>query len=203
MYRIIGLNSTRWQRLVTWPVAPPKLQSSLRPGVTTAVSCYSQVTSTCHGGGTAFASVQLLAAITITGLLTGSALGENLDPPVVIPQPQAVHRASDQRLVLGEAGAIVSQTVAGEEGPLFEEAVALVERTLRSRRLGAGSRPPVTTIVLTTKTALEAGSAMGHPPALDGKESAALARSDQAYVIRMRPGIGTALVKPNSGYEPV
>ena len=107
--------------------------------------------------------------------------------PPVIPHPQVIHRAGQQQLVLGEGGWVLSKTVALEKGDLFDEAANLIERTLQARGLTKGSRPPATTILLTTRAGIAAGAAPGDVPALTPQESAALARSDQAYVIRMQP----------------
>ena len=103
--------------------------------------------------------------------------------PRVIPHPQMIQKTGQRQFVLGEDGWVLSKTVERGKGGLLDEAANLIERTLHERGLTKGSRPPATTILLTTQADLAAGAA----PALTPQESAALARSDQAYVIRMLP----------------
>ena len=108
--------------------------------------------------------------------------------PLVIPHPQDIQKVDNEQIVLGEAGSVLSETAGLEKGDLFDEAAWLIEAALRQRGLAAGSRPAATTIVLATKAAMTAGGSS--PQDLTGltpKESAALARSDQAYVIRIQP----------------
>jgi hypothetical protein len=131
-------------------------------------------------------AIQLLTLIGLTGMLPSRALGQGADLPLVIPQPQAMQRVSKQHLLLSEAGIMRSQAVATESGALFDEAAVLIKHALRAKAAGSGQ--PATTIVLSTLAALESGAAVRNPPTLAERERSALARSDQAYVIRMPPG---------------
>ena len=108
--------------------------------------------------------------------------------PLVIPHPQVIQRVGQQQLVLGQDGWLVSQTVSLEKGGLLDEAASLMERTLRERSVTKGPQPTATAILLLTKAGMGAPAAPRDVPALTPQESAVLARSDQAYVIRMEPG---------------
>lgn len=109
--------------------------------------------------------------------------------PLVIPHPQRIERASDQTVVLGADGRILAETIALEKGGFFEEAAELIDSALHERGLIQRSQPAATTIVLATQAALAPGNSPPQGlPTLTPQDSAALAQSDQAYVIRMRPG---------------
>ena len=90
--------------------------------------------------------------------------------------------------MLGEDGRSLTKTTLLEKGGLCEEAAELIERTLAERKLTEGSRPPAVTILLATQAALARAGGPQNAPAWTPQELAALARSDQAYVIRVQPG---------------
>jgi len=115
--------------------------------------------------------------------------GSKLALPLVIPQPQAMHHLSPQTVVLGEGGVALCETVFLSEDELLREAGSLIDAALKERELRKRSVRPRASIVLAAKSA--AGTqpiAAQELPALTAQESAALARSEQAYVIRMSPG---------------
>jgi hypothetical protein len=154
------------------------------------------------GAGTVLAAPAVTGLVCAAGVIgeatdgaagrTGPAGGPSALPPagqlpLVIPHPQAMRSLGPQRMVLGDDGRVLAETTSLEKGPLFEETAGVLERALQSHHLRKGSQPPVTTIVLTTRAALAGAAGPSPMPAWTPQESAALARSDQAYVIRMEP----------------
>jgi hypothetical protein len=109
--------------------------------------------------------------------------------PLVIPHPQVMRRVGEHRIVLGKDGWIQTQVLLLQKGDLFDEAARLIEKALQSNRLKEGTLAPTTAILLTTLSSLATRS--GEVPVLTPQESATLARSGQAYVIRMQPGTQT------------
>jgi hypothetical protein len=119
--------------------------------------------------------------------VNGALAGEGNPPgalPLVIPHPQVIRQTGGGRLVLGEEGRNRTRVVLAEKGDLFDEAAGLIQKVLPAQGPIDRSRPPLTTILLATRSSLAALGA----PQLTPPESAALARSSQAYVIRALPG---------------
>jgi hypothetical protein len=126
--------------------------------------------------------------VTVAILHAVFAWGENTpmnrsaELPLVIPHPHAICKVGNERVILGESGQIRVKVVASGEGYSFYEATKLLETDLRERGLKPDSRRPTTTVVLATRSSRQ------ELPSLTPAETAALARNDQAYVIRMETG---------------
>jgi hypothetical protein len=131
--------------------------------------------------------------------------------PLVIPHPQSIRRAGGAPIPLVQNGRCAVEIIASQRGDLFEEAKSLVDQALRTHATVARSGPAATRIILGTLISSEIAAAapserahslspqataMPTPrPPLTPQESAALARSEQAYVIRSQPG-------PHPGPQP-
>jgi hypothetical protein len=107
--------------------------------------------------------------------------------PLVIPHPQKIQTISREHLVLGENGTNRTETVLRTKGDFFDEASKLIDDTLRRNGLAKRSQPPATSIVILTRPAMVSGPRQQDLPTLTEQQSAVLARSDQAYLILMRP----------------
>lgn len=118
--------------------------------------------------------------------LTGNAsASRDNELPVVIPQPQHMRAVGADRIILGDNGQLLAETIAVEQGDFFDEVAGLLGDEYGRRGYSAGSSKPATTIVLLTRAAIELARAS---LTLTADETAALGRSDQAYIIRMQPG---------------
>ena len=106
--------------------------------------------------------------------------------PLVIPHPQLIRKVGGQRLILGEDGLIRTKTLLLQKGDFFDEAATLIDQALKARKLTEGSQLPATTIVLMTPSSVT--TPLPEAPVLTAPEAAVLARSGQAYVIRVQPG---------------
>ena len=109
--------------------------------------------------------------------------------PLVIPHPQMMQRADNENIVLGDHGRVVVQIeLTGRDGFLIE-AGNLIESTLSNMGFSEKSDSPQTTIVITNKSEIteRMPGVSQEALVLTPAEDSVLARSDQAYVIRMRP----------------
>ncbi|NUQ64936.1 MAG: hypothetical protein HUU20_20935 [Pirellulales bacterium] len=135
------------------------------------------------------AMIPMLAAC-LWGLVGGLPLGaeENALPgrselPLVIPHPQSIHVVAGDDLLLGEAGRSAVEVVVPAQGGLLDEAAGLIQAALSKRGLAERHERVATRIVL--KIISAAGG--GPFPELTAERSAAIAKSDQAYVICVKP----------------
>ncbi len=110
--------------------------------------------------------------------------------PVVIPHPQAMARAGKENIVLGENGRIVTQIVPAEREGFFGEAADLIKLSLKQRGFAEKSDSAATKVFITANSMTTEKTSTPQPEvlALTPAEKAALGKSDQAYVIRMKPG---------------
>ena len=103
--------------------------------------------------------------------------------PLVIPHPQSIRMLDGRPIALGQDGRSVTETVSASRGGFFEEAEHLIHGALKNAGLADRSHEATTRIVIQTL-----GEVTQISPPLAPQESAALAKSDQAYVIRSQPG---------------
>jgi hypothetical protein len=114
-------------------------------------------------------------------------LAHTTDLPLVIPHPQAMRVLDGAPILLGRDGQSVTEVVAAGQDGFFEESEQLIAAALERGKLSPRADDAVTRIVLETMS-LRATTVSGlpQPLVLTPAESSALARSDQAYVIRSR-----------------
>lgn len=102
--------------------------------------------------------------------------------PLVIPYPQTIQKAGDDKLVFGENGRVMAEIVLPEAGGFFGEARDLIEDSLAEQGFAGKADRVRTRILVATR---DAGS---NALRLTGPEEDALSKSRQAYIIRMAPG---------------
>jgi len=105
--------------------------------------------------------------------------------PLVIPHPQAIENLSSQNVTVGRDGRSVTRVLLAANDDLLTAAGRLWASELE--RSGFAGGDGHTTCTLRVLTAAELPAA-GNAPPLTAAERDVLAKSEQAYVIRMRPG---------------
>ena len=110
--------------------------------------------------------------------------------PLVIPHPQAMRTAGNESIVLGDHGRVVAQIVLAERRGFFLEAGNLIESSLSKMGFPDKSDSALTTVVITDKNRMAEETSGVQPKALalTPAEHSVLDKSDQAYIIRMKPG---------------
>lgn len=105
--------------------------------------------------------------------------------PLVIPHPQMIQTLGSGNVTVGRDGRNVTRVMLAADDGLLIEARKLWESELERWGFVRGDAPAICTLRVGTASAL---SADGDRPPVAAAESEVLAKNDQAYVIRMRPG---------------
>ncbi len=106
-------------------------------------------------------------------------------PPLVIPHPHVFKTLSSESVTVGQDGRNVTRVLLAANDDLLTAARQLWASELERLGFVGGDGPTICTLRVLTAANLPAA---GNVPPVAAAEKDVLAKSDQAYVIRVRPG---------------